>query len=68
MKHSLIELLKSLLFKMAHYTKKKQLRVESKAEVIRDKTMHDKLIYISNDDIQNYPFCRKLLIEKFRHC
>ena len=25
---------------------------------IRDKTMDDKLLYIPNDDTQNYPFCR----------
>ena len=24
----------------------------------KDKTMADKLIYIPNDDTQNYPFCR----------
>ena len=32
-----------------------------------DKTINDKLIYISNDDTQTYLFCRlKLLVEKFR--
>ena len=30
--------------------------------------MVDKLIYIPNDDTQNYPFCRlKLLVETFKH-
>ena len=30
--------------------------------------MADKLIYIPNDDTQNYPFCRlKLVIETFDH-
>ena len=34
-----------------------------------NKTMCDKLIYITNNDKQNYPFCRlKLLVEKFGHC
>ena len=34
----------------------------------RYKTMNDKLMYISNDDKQNYPFCNlKLLVEKFGH-
>ena len=29
-----------------------------------DKTMADKLIYILNDDTQNYPFCKlKLVVE-----
>ena len=32
----------------------------------RDKTMDNKLMYIPNDDKQNYPFCgSKLLIEKY---
>ena len=31
-----------------------------------DKTMVDKLMYILNDDAQNYPFCRfQLLVETF---
>ena len=30
--------------------------------------MHDKLMYIPNDDAQNYAFCRlQLLVEKFEH-
>ena len=30
--------------------------------------MADKLIYIPNDDAQNYPFCRlKLMVERFKH-
>ena len=34
----------------------------------RDKTMADNLMYIPNDDIQSYPFCRlKLVVETFRH-
>ncbi len=35
--------------------------------ISRDKTMHDLLMYMSNDDKQNYSFCRlKLLIENFQ--
>ena len=26
--------------------------------ILRDKTMTDNLMYIPNDDTQNYPFCR----------
>ena len=34
----------------------------------RDKTMADKLIYIPNNNTQNYPFCRlKLVFETFKH-
>ena len=30
--------------------------------------MADKLMYISNDDTQNYPFCKlRLVIDTFRH-
>ena len=30
--------------------------------------MYDKLIYITNDEKQNYPICRsRLLVEKFGH-
>ena len=33
---------------------------------IWDETMADKLMYISNDDTQNYPFCRlQLAVETF---
>ena len=36
--------------------------------VKRDKTMADKLMYISNDDTQNYPFSRlQLVVEMFGH-
>ena len=36
--------------------------------ISRDKTMTDKLMYIPNDDTQNYPFCRlKLVVETFEH-
>ena len=30
--------------------------------IYRDKTMADKLMYIPNDDAQNNPFCRLLLV------
>ena len=30
--------------------------------ILRDKTIADKLMYIPNDDIQNYPFFRILLV------
>ena len=34
----------------------------------RDKTMVDKLMYIPNDDKQNYPFCGfHLMVETFGH-
>ena len=37
-----------------------------KIEILRDKTMEDKLINNPNDDKPNYPFCRlRLLVEKF---
>ena len=36
--------------------------------VLRDKTMADKLMYIPNDDTNNYPFCRlKLVVETFEY-
>ena len=36
--------------------------------ILRDETMNDKLICISNDDKQNYPFCTiKLLVYKSGH-
>ena len=35
---------------------------------LKDKTMADKLMYISNNDKQNYPLCRlKLVVEKLGH-
>ena len=34
--------------------------------LLRDKTIKDKLIYIPNDDTQNYPFYRlQLLVKTF---
>ena len=34
--------------------------------ILRDKTMAYKLMYIPDDDTQNYPFCRlKFVIETF---
>ena len=34
--------------------------------ILRDKTTNDKLMYITNKDIQKSPFCRsKLLVGKF---
>ena len=34
----------------------------------RDKTIADKFMYIPNDKIQNYPFCRlQLVVVTFRH-
>ena len=39
---------------------------ELKPGILRDMTMADKLIYIPNDDTQNYPFYRlQLVFEKF---
>ena len=36
--------------------------------IYKDKTMADKLLYILNDDNQNYPFFRlQLEVETFRH-
>ena len=36
--------------------------------ILRDKAMADKFMYISNNDIQNYLFCRlQLLVETFGH-
>ena len=36
--------------------------------ILMDKTIGDKLMYIPNDDTQNYPFCSlKLLLEMFKH-
>ena len=36
--------------------------------ILRDKTMSNKLIYIPNDNTQNYPFCRlQLVVESFKH-
>ena len=40
--------------------------MQSWAGVQSDKKMDGKLMYIPNDDIQNYPFCRlKLEVETF---
>ena len=34
----------------------------------REKTITDKLMYIPNDDTQNYPFCKlQLVVETFGH-
>ena len=34
----------------------------------RDKTIGNKLMYIPNEDSQNYPLCRlKLVVETFEH-
>ena len=39
-----------------------------KSGIQRDKPMADKLVYIPNDDTQNFPFCRlKLVVEMFEH-
>ena len=38
------------------------LVVTVKPRIGRDKTMADKLMYIPNDDKQNYPFCRLQLV------
>ena len=36
--------------------------------ILRDKTMADKLMYIFNDDTQNYPSYRlQLVVETFEH-
>ena len=36
--------------------------------ILRGKTMANKLMYIPNNDIENYPFCRlKEVVEKFGH-
>ena len=38
------------------------------SRISKDKTMADKLMYIPNDDTQNYPFCRlKFVVEMFQH-
>ena len=37
-------------------------------DVKESKTMADKLMYILNDNTQNYPFCRlRLVVETFKH-
>ena len=35
--------------------------MNERSGILWDKTMADKLMYIINDDIQNYPFCKYLL-------
>ncbi len=40
-------------------------REEKYPEILRDKTMADKWIYIPNDDTHNYPLCR--MVENFEH-
>ena len=36
--------------------------------IYRNKTVADKLMFIPNDDIQNYPFCRlQLVVETLGH-
>ena len=38
------------------------------SRILQDKTMSDKLMYITNDDTQNYPYRRlQFEIEKFGH-
>ena len=38
------------------------------SRISKNKTMADKLTYIPNDDIQNYPLCRlQLVVEAFVH-
>ena len=40
------------------------MEIARKLIFYRDKTMGDKMMYILNDDTQNYPFCRlKLVVE-----
>ena len=44
------------------------LQLLDQSKIYRDKTVANKLMYISNDDTQNYPFCRlKLVVETFGH-
>ena len=39
-----------------------------KSRDLRDKTMADKMMYIQNDDTQNYSLCRsQLVVETFIH-
>ena len=43
-------------------------QVLSRDQNVMYKTMADKLIFIPNDDTQNYPFCRlKLVFETFEY-
>ena len=35
--------------------------------ILRDKTMEDKLMYIPNNDIQNYPFVIERGLKNFRY-
>ena len=38
------------------------------SRIKRDKTINDKLMYIQNDDTQNYTFCGlQLVVETFGH-
>ena len=42
--------------------------MQEKSGIQRDKPMADKLVYIPNDDTQNFPFCRlKLVVETLEH-
>ena len=46
-----------------------QWSVAAFAGILRDKTMEYKLVYIPNDDKQNFSFYRlKLMIKKARNC
>ena len=39
-----------------------------KPRILKDKKMADKLMYIPNNDTQNYPYCRlKLVVETIGH-
>ena len=51
---------------LSHLTK---LQLSSQdLKTSRDKTMADKLMYIPNDDIQNYPSCRlQFVVETFEY-
>ena len=44
------------------------LQLLDQSEIYRVKTMANKFMYISNDDTQNYPFCRfKLVVKTLEH-
>ena len=44
------------------------LQLLDQSKIYRYKTMTNKLMYISNDDSQNYPFCRlQLVVKTFGH-
>ena len=51
-----------------HFLNEENLYFNAQPEILEDKTMNDKSMYIPNDYKQNYPFCIfNLIVQTFRN-